>query len=211
MKDIFSNGENRVSPRQPCENLRSALSRADRHDFRKECYISPLSANYLVTTITIVSNVTFSEQRVGIRRFHREFDEFPACRVGPPSRRNFNRFRLERLVPGFVRALGEVRATSGGNALETRATRQISIRAQIRKPVLGTLSSRRAVIRSSRFRYPAFCLPTSRRRRSRGGTSRLGLATNRKLSPHDQARSITLPFHSANNIVGIGVELSRCV
>lgn len=72
---------------------------SERHDFRKECYISSLSANYLVTTITIVSNVTFSEQRVGIRRFHREFDEFPACRVGPPSRRNFNRFRLERLVP----------------------------------------------------------------------------------------------------------------
>lgn len=31
----------------------------------------------------------------------------------------------------------EVRATSAGNALETRATRQILIRAEIREPVLG--------------------------------------------------------------------------
>lgn len=186
-------------------------SRADRHDFRKECYISPLSANYLVTTITIVSNVTFSEQRVGIRRFHREFDEFPACRVGPPSRRNFNRFRLERLVPAFVRTPGEVRATSGGNALETRATRQISIRAEIRTPVLGTLSSRRAVIRSSRFRYPAFCLPTSRRRRSRGGTSRLGLATKRKLSPRNRGSFDNVSVSQCQYRIGIGVELSRCV
>lgn len=137
MTDISSNGGNRVFLRQPCENTFVQISVSERHDFRKECSIYPLSANCLVTTITIVSNVAFPEQRVGIRRFRREFDEFPACRVGPPSRRNFNRFRLERLVPrSFVRSM-EVRATSGGNALETRATRQISIRAQIRKPVLG--------------------------------------------------------------------------
>lgn len=33
--------------------------------------------------------------------------------------------------------VAEVRATSAGNALETRATRQILIRAEIREPVLG--------------------------------------------------------------------------
>lgn len=88
---------------------------------------------------------------LGMQLFSRESDEFGRVDRARECSSLALKFqpvlRTLRPVVADVR-VPKVRATSigPGNAVETRATRQISIRSQIREPVLGALSRRRGAI-----------------------------------------------------------------
>lgn len=71
-----------------CESITFYSQSVKKHHLKRKTYISLLSANYIVTTITIVFGtialVTFVSQCVGIHQFHREFDEFTGRRAFLP-------------------------------------------------------------------------------------------------------------------------------